>query len=150
MKTYLETLSKRQLQLWQSVSNCDWMLADAQKQLTLAKSRDSTEALDTPSTSKDDTNVKSVPLTQMVRGLDMALTSTTALVQHTQADLVKTRKLANDANTASNITPLLDGKSSYLEQTLRLLEEHRKSFQRVLEEATERSRPKGPENPESK
>jgi len=86
----------------------------------------------------------------MVRGLDMALTSTTALVQHTQADLVKTRKLAHDANTGSNIKPLLNGKISYLEQTLRLLEEHRKSVQRVLEEATERSQPKGPENPESK
>lgn len=150
MKTYLETLGKRQLQLWQSVSNCDWMLADAQKQLTLAKSRDSTEALDTPSTSRDDTNVKSVPLTRMVRGLDVALTSTTALVQHTQAELIKNRKLANDANTESNIKPLLNGKISYLEQTLRLLEEHRKSVQRLLEEAIERSQPKGPETPESK
>lgn len=119
----------------------DWTIADAQNQLTLARSADDTGPQDAPSELINAADTRHVRLTQTLRGLDIAITRANNLVRGTQAEIVQARKMARDSPPGSSSKRLLDQKIRFLEQMVRWLEDNRNSARRVFEEALERTKP---------
>lgn len=140
IKKYLIMLSQRHALVWLQISKWDWIIADAQKQLELARSADFTREPRETAKLVSHASARSAKLTHTLQGLDRRTTHGWHGVRDTKMALVQLGKILHADHITSDQKKMIEQQIKYHEQMLQVFEDDWAMSQVLAKDASERSK----------